>query len=166
MMGTTSEKKVEQEALVITRTFEAPRERVWKAWTDPQQMMCWWGPEHFSVPVCKIDLRPGGKYLFCMRSPEGRDYWSTGVYSEIIPFERLVCSDSFADEQGNVVPATYYGMEADFPLELLVTVTFKENEKGQTVLTLRHAGLPAGQHGESTKASWNESFDKLARCLR
>jgi uncharacterized protein YndB with AHSA1/START domain len=159
------EKDAEEHELVIMRTFAAPREQVWKAWTDPEQMMCWWGPEHFTSPVCKIDLRLGGKYLFCMRSPQGQDFWSTGVYREIIPFERLVCTDSFSDEQGNIVPATHYGMEADFPLELLVTVTFEEYKKGQTVLTLRHAGMPAGQMGELAEAGWNGSFDKLAECL-
>jgi uncharacterized protein YndB with AHSA1/START domain len=71
--------------LIITRIFDAPRELVWKAWTEPEQLMRWWGPKSFTSPVCKIDLRVGGVYLYCMRSPEGQDYWNTGVYKEIIP---------------------------------------------------------------------------------
>ena len=86
--------------LVITRVLDAPREAVWKAWTDPTRFMLWWGPKGFISPACKIDLRVGGKYLACMRSPEGQDYWSTGVYREIVPRERIVCTDNFADERG------------------------------------------------------------------
>jgi len=77
-----------------------------------------------------------------MRSPDGKDFWSTGVYREIKPLNKIVYTDSFADEKGNVVPATHYGFGSDFPLERLVTVTCEESE-GKTKLTLRHAGLPA-----------------------
>ena len=154
-----------QQELVITRVFDAPRELVWKAWTEPDRLMQWWGPKGFTAPVCQIDLRVGGKYLNCMRSPEGKDYWSTGVYREIVPLERIVCTDSFADEHGNVVPATHYGMSPDSPLEMLVTVTFEEHE-GNTTMTLRHAGLPPGQDQDMAGAGWNESFDKLAESLR
>jgi len=66
--------KTAVQELVMERILDAPRERVWKAGTDPEQMMRWWGPERFTAPVCKIDLRVGGKYHFCMRSPEGKDY--------------------------------------------------------------------------------------------
>ncbi|HEY6008537.1 MAG TPA: SRPBCC domain-containing protein [Geobacteraceae bacterium] len=150
--------------LVITRIFEAPRELVWKAWTEPERSKRWWGPKGFTTPFCRIDLRVGGAYLYCMRSPEGQDYWGTGVYREIVPLERLVCTDSFADENGQVVPAAHYGMTGEWPLELLVTVTFEERD-GKTRLTLRHAGLPAGEMREQCAAGWNESFDKLAACL-
>ena len=102
------------EELVITRVLDAPREAVWNAWTDPTRFMLWWGPKGFLSPACKIDLRVGGKYLACMRSPEGQDYWSTGVYREIVPMERLVCTDSFADAKGNVVPASHYAMQGDW----------------------------------------------------
>jgi uncharacterized protein YndB with AHSA1/START domain len=150
--------------LVITRIFDAPRELVWQAWTEPERLMRWWGPKGYTAPVCKVDLRVGGKYLCCMCSPEGQDFWSTGVYKEIVPPSLLVCTDSFADDKGNVVPATHYGMGADFPLELQVTVTLAE-EAGKTRMTLRHLGLPAGEMSEMCKAGWNESFDKLAASL-
>jgi uncharacterized protein YndB with AHSA1/START domain len=91
--------------LIITRVFDAPRELVWKAWTEPERVKQWWGPRGFTSPFCKIDLRVGGSYLFSMRSPDGQDFWSTGVYREIIPQERIVATGSFADEKGNVVPA-------------------------------------------------------------
>lgn len=150
--------------LVITRVFLAPREHVWKAWTDPEHLMRWWGPEGFSSPACRIDLRVGGSYVFCMRSPDGQDYWSTGVYRELVEPERLVATDSFADENGRPVPASHYGMPGDWPSEMLVTVTFEEHEGG-TKMTLRHEGLPAGEMGDMTATGWNESFDKLAAAL-
>ena len=151
--------------LIITRVFDAPRELVWKAWTEPERLMRWHGPRGFTSPYCTINLRVGGKYLSCMQSPEGKDYWSTGVYLEIVKPERIVCTDSFADEKGNVVPATHYGMEADFPLELKVTITFEELN-GKTKMILRHAGLPSGLMTEMTNQGWNESFDKLAESLK
>lgn len=147
--------------LVITRIFDAPRELVWQAWTVPEHFMRWWGPKGYTTPACQIDLRVGGTYLNCMRSPEGQDYWSTGVYREIVPMERIVCTDSFADEHGNVVPATHYDMGADIPLEMLVTVTL-EDVGGKTKMTLTHAGLPAGEDQDGANQGWNESFDKLA----
>ncbi len=102
----TSEGQARKPELVITRIFDAPRELVWQAWTDPKQLVKWWGPKNFTAPVAKIDLRVGGKYLYCMRSPESQDYWSTGTYREVVPPERLVCTDSFADADGNVVPGS------------------------------------------------------------
>jgi len=151
--------------LTIRRVFKAPRQRVWQAWTEPEQVMRWWGPGGYTSPSCRIDLRVGGAYVFCMRSPEGQDVWSTGTYREIVPLQRLVCTDSFADEQGNVVRASHYGIEDDFPLELQVTVTF-EGQNGRTAMTLRHAGFPPGLVAEMTAAGWNESFDKLAQAVR
>ncbi len=164
-MVTTNSEPTPGREILITRVFDAPRELVFKAWTDPGMLMRWWGPKSFTAPHCAIDLRVGGKYLFCMRSPEGQDYWSTGVYREIVPPERLVMTDSFADADGNVVPATHYGMGADIPLELHVTVTFEEFE-GKTRMTLRHVGFPPGEMSDLVGAGWNESFDKLAEALK
>ena len=154
----------EDEELVIERVFDASRELVWRAWTDPVCIMRWWGPEGFTAPVAKIELRVGGRYLFCMRSPEGNDFWSTGVYSKIAEGELLVFTDSFSDAMGNVVPASYYDMGEGWPLELPVTVTFEEQD-GTTKMTVRESGIPSGEMREMTGAGWNESFDKMARIL-
>jgi uncharacterized protein YndB with AHSA1/START domain len=151
--------------LVITRVFDAPRERVFRAWTEPERLMRWWGPNGFTTPVCRIDPRPGGVWHSCMRSSEGRDYWSRGVYREIVVPERIVCTDAFADEQGNQVPPTHYEMGADWPSETLLTVTFAERD-GRTTLTLRHAALPAsGTEREMCEQGWGESLDRLAAYL-
>ncbi|MFV8344071.1 SRPBCC family protein [Flavobacterium sp. XS2P39] len=158
---TTSSTKQE---LLIVREYEAPREVVWSAWTDPTKFMEWWGPKNFTCPFCEIDFKVGGKYRYCMRSPEGQDYWGTGTFTEIVPMKRITYTDSFADEKGNVVPSTYYGMEG-FPLELQVTVTFEAHD-AKTKMTLTHAGIPSGKMTDLTKASWNESLDKLAASLK
>ena len=150
--------------IVMTSVFDAPRELVWRAWTEPDLFMRWWGPKGFTTPHCEIDLRVGGRLLNCMRSPEGQEFWSTGVYREIVEPTRLVYTDSFADEKGNVVPASHYGVTGDVPLEMLVTVTF-EDLGGKTRMTLRHEGLPAGEMREGAGTGWSESFDKLAEVL-
>jgi uncharacterized protein YndB with AHSA1/START domain len=157
----TEEKRNE---FVITRTFDASRAAVWNAWTDPEQMKKWWGPKNFTAPVVKIDFRVGGKYLSCMRGPDGKDYWSTGVYKEIDAPQRLVVTDSFADEKGNPVPASYYGMGGDWPEELTVTLKLDEQD-GETTMTLTHAGIPV-ETREMCIQGWNESFDKLAASLK
>jgi len=100
-----------------------------------------------------------------MRGPDGKDYWTTGVYREIVPFKRIVYTDSFADAQGNAVPASHYGMPGDWPQELLVTITFEERG-GKTEMTLQHAGIPEGEMSEQTAAGWNQSFDKLAESFK
>ncbi|MEK7673208.1 MAG: SRPBCC domain-containing protein [Patescibacteria group bacterium] len=151
--------------LVITRTFNAPRQKVWDAFTKPEDCMKWWGPKDFTSPACKIDLRVGGKYLFCMQDKEGKKFWSTGTYKEINPIEKIVCTDSFSNENGDIVSAETYGMK-DFPLELEVTFVFEDIEGSRTKLTLTHVGIPKGEIVEMTHASWNQCLDKLEADLK
>jgi uncharacterized protein YndB with AHSA1/START domain len=150
----------EERELVITRVFDAPRDLVFEAWTEPEHLRRWWGPKGFTTPVCRIDLRKGGAYLYCMRSPEGKDYWGKGVYREVVKPERIVCTDSFADEKGNTVSPKQYGMGPDWPAEALITVTFAERG-GKTWFTLKHAPLKPGPERDMCQQGWNESLDKL-----
>lgn len=150
--------------LVIERVFDAPRELVWKTWTEADGVKRWWGPKDFTAPSVKMDLRVGGIYLYCMRAPDGKDYWSTGTFRDIVPLERIVATDSFADKDGNIVAATYYGMSADIPLELVLSVTFQDIG-AKTKLILRHAGMPPGTDRELARQGWNESLDKLSGVL-
>ncbi len=146
--------------ITITRVIDAPREVVWKYWTDPDYAKRWWGPKDFTAPHVSIDLRVGGRYLNSMQAPDGKKYWSTGIFEEIVPPEKLVMTGSFADESGNVMPAFYYDMEGDFPLSLQITVTL-EGEGGKTKMTLRHAGFSEGAGKRLAEQGWNESFDKI-----
>lgn len=157
------------EALVIERIFDAPREKVWKAWTDPEMIKKWWGPKDFTAPFAKIDLREGGKYLLCMHGAPGpgrekRDFWSTGTYREIVPMEKLKITDNFSDERGNIVPASYYGMKGEWPFELEIKIKF-EDADGGTKMTLKHKGIPVGENREGAQMGWSQSFDKLARLI-
>lgn len=90
--------------IVFTRVFNAPRDLVWKMWTEPQHLTHWWGPKYFTTPVCRVDLRPGGKWHHAMRDPDGNAYWSLGIYREIVPPERLAYTDAFSNEQGDTIP--------------------------------------------------------------
>lgn len=155
----------ETKPLIIVREFDAPREAVWRAWTDPALFARWWGPEHFTGHVAHMDVQPGSHYHWAMLDPEGNKYWSTGTFHEVVAPERLVFSDSFADADGNVIPAAAYGMGDDFPDETLVTVTLEALPGSRTRLTLVNAGVPEGQMREMSSAGWLQSFDKLAATL-
>src|SRR5579862_7545096 len=104
------------EAFVITRVFDAPRELVWQVWTDPKHLTNWWGPKGLTMTACKVDLRPGGLFHYGMKTPDGHEMWGKFVYRQIIPPERLVLVVSFSDEQGGI---TRHPMSATWPLEVL-----------------------------------------------
>jgi uncharacterized protein YndB with AHSA1/START domain len=146
--------------LVITRVVDAPRSLVFKAWTEPEHFVRWMGPNGFTTPFCKMDVRPGGVTHFCMRSPEGRDYWGLWVYREVVAPERIVFTDSFADEEGNPVEPRHYGMP-DWPFESLVTVTLTEDQ-GKTELTLHHAVDLSVAESSGAAQGWSECLDRLA----
>ena len=152
----TSEK---QETVSIKRTFNLPLSNVWKAWTDPESFKKWWGPKGYTCLTCTIDFKVGGLYLNSMQAADGHEIWTTGIYKEIMPLEKLVYTDSFADSKGNIVPASFYKMPGEWALELIVTVEFKE-VKGRTNITLEQVGLPA-EMGEECMKGWQSSFDKL-----
>lgn len=159
----------ETKTIVIERVFDAPLERVWKAWTDPKEYKKWWGPKDWTAPEVQIDFREGGKFRACMRgamepgSPE-QDYWTGGVYQEIVPMKKIVVTDYFTDPEGNKINAREVGMPGEWPDEMLVTVTFEDVEDGKTKLRLVHEGHPANFAGEAGQG-WNESLDKMATSL-
>lgn len=161
-------KNAKTKRILITRIFDAPVERVWKAWTDPVEAMKWWGPKDFTSPMCKIDLRVGGKYLFCMHGPAGspfdKDMWSAGEYKEIVPMKKIVATDHFADEKGNYVSPKDFGMPGEWPDEMIVTTTFESLPGNKTKLTLEHLGHPVEMEKDATMG-WNQSLDKFAAAL-
>lgn len=147
--------------IVITRVFDAPRELVYKACTDAQLIRHWWGPEDFDIIHCELDPRPGGTFRYCMRSPEGQEFWGIATYRELVPGERIVFDDSFSDAEGNIVPAQHYGMSVDWPLKVPTTISLTE-DAGRTTLTLRISCAPENEaERELSKAGWIGSFDRL-----
>jgi uncharacterized protein YndB with AHSA1/START domain len=150
--------------LLLTRVFDAPRSAVWSAWTEPAKMRKWWGPEHFTCPGAEIDLRVGGAYLLGMRSADGREFWSTGIYREIVSQEKLLYTDSFSDAAGKIIPAASLGLPGHWPDVQTVTVTFADLGTEKTLLTVHQESQPMEWH-DMTSSGWSSSFDKLARLL-
>jgi uncharacterized protein YndB with AHSA1/START domain len=139
--------------LVISRTFAAPRALVFKAWSSAEHMKRWFSPEGYSVPEAEIDFRPGGVCAICMRSPEGQDHWSRGVYVEIAPPDRLVFTAGIA-----------VGNEQKFTAH--TTITFEDEGPG-THMTVRQV---YEMHDESylfavkgAPEGWRTTLDKLER---
>jgi len=152
----------EKERMVITRVFDAPRALVWKAWTDPQYVMQWWGPKGFTAPVCKIDFRVGGKFLCCMKSPDGQEGWTGGEYYEIVPHEKIVYSMYFADSKGNKVDPAQLGIEHQAIENARDMVIFEDYGNGQTKLTLIGNETMEDAKNSGQLEGWNEILDKVA----
>lgn len=127
--------------LEITRTFNAPRDLVFKAWTDLEHLKHWWGPKGSVINISKFDLQPGGIFHYSMQTPDGRQMWGKFVFREVAGPGKLVFVNSFSDLQGNTVRAPFNEL---FPLEILNIVTFTE-QGGQTTLTLRGGPIQAAE---------------------
>jgi uncharacterized protein YndB with AHSA1/START domain len=141
--------------VVITRDFDAPRDLVFKAWTDPKHVAQWWGPHGFTNPVCKWDARPGGAIYVEMTDPDGVVYPMRGVFHEVTAPERLVfTSTALHDEDGSP------------HLEVLTTITLEEHESGKTRFTLRAEVVRATPQAAGALAGmevgWSQSLEKLA----
>lgn len=154
-----------QNEVVIHRVFDLPVNKVWRALTESEEFKKWWGPTGFTCPSSKMEARVGGKYLNCMRGPDGKEWWSTGVVKEFKPGKKLVLSDSFSDKNGNIKSASAdYGMQGDWPMQFLITFELEEAD-GATKLKLHHEGIPEEAHDDCVKG-WNESFDKLEENIK
>jgi uncharacterized protein YndB with AHSA1/START domain len=141
---------------IISRVFDAPRELVWRVWTQPEHMTKWWGPVGLTMLACKVDLRPGGLCHYGMRTPDGPEMWGKFVYREITPPEKLVFVNSFSDAQGGI---TRHPLSATWPLEVLNTMTLTEKD-GKTTLTLRGGPINATEEERRTFATSFDSMNK------
>jgi uncharacterized protein YndB with AHSA1/START domain len=156
----------QQFEFVIKRTFNAPRRRVWQAWTEAKHLGKWWGPEGFDIVSVKLDLRPGGACHYLLRSPDGQDMWGKFVFREIVPQERLVFVLSFSDAEGRL---TRHPMSPDWPLTMLSTVTFADTGTGKTTITVKKMPYEATEAerktfedgAESMRQGWTGTFDRL-----
>lgn len=153
------------EDFVISRTFRAPRDLVFKIWTQREHLMKWFGPKGFTIPQCTNDFRPGGTLLYCMRSPAGPDMWGKWTYREIVPPRRLVFVMSFSDAAGGL---TVHPMMPDWPRETLSTVVFTEHGD-KTTVTIRWSALNAtaaerkvfNTSHDSMRQGWGGTLEKL-----
>ena len=148
-----------EQIIVISRVFDAPRELVFEAFTDPKHLVQFWGPKGFSCPACKVDLRVGGEFRLDMTGPDGNSYPCVGTYRDIKRPERIVY-DSTADDG--------HPCGAGLPPRSVVTMTFID-QGGKTRLTI-HTRLPSETARAAAIAGgfnqgWNDSLNKLAALL-
>jgi len=156
---------VERRNLVVTRVFDAPVERVWKAWTDPQKVMQWWGPIGFSSPSAQMDFREGGTSLVCMRASKefgGQDFYSTWAYTKIVPMRSIEYIHNLADKNGQKADPVKLGMPPDFPRDQRHLVTFKDLGNGKTEMTVTEFDWTVGRMQQLAELGLNQCLDKMA----
>lgn len=129
--------ETQTKAFVTSRTFDAPREAVWKAWTDRDALTQWWGPKGCPIEVQAFDAKPGGIFHYSMALPNGDKWWGRFVYRDVEAPSRLVFVNSFSNEEGGIVRAPF---SAHWPMEVLNNVTFTENV-GKTTVKLEGGPL-------------------------
>jgi uncharacterized protein YndB with AHSA1/START domain len=167
--GAAQRTPIESGEFVFSRVIDAPRQRVWRAFTEAEQLAHWWGPKGFKLHVEKLDLRVGGIFLYRMRSAGGQEMWGRFIYREIAAPERLVYVLSFSDPQGGITRAP---MSETWPLQMLNIVTFSERDD-RTTVTLRGRAINATDEEratyvagfESMQAGFGGTFDQLAAYL-
>ena len=155
---------------IISRVYDAPRDLVYRCFTEPERMKHWWGPKGFTVIKSSMDLRVGGIYHYGLRSPEGQTIWGKFVYREIVAPERLVFVNSFSDEQGGL---TRHPMSLTWPIEMLSVFLFEEVAGNKTRFTVKWSPLNATAEERATfaaghdsmKGGWTGTMDKLAEYL-
>jgi len=153
----------------ISRAFNVSRERLWKAWTEREQLMQWFGPKGFTMAIANLDFRPGGTFHYCLQSADGQRMWGKFVYREIVAPERIVLVNSFSDEKGGIAR---HPMSPTWPLETLSTFRLSEQD-GKTTSTVEWTPLHATADEQKTfdsshegmKAGWGGTFDQLAAYL-
>jgi uncharacterized protein YndB with AHSA1/START domain len=138
--------------LVISRAFDAPRALVFAAWTDPARLVRWWGPKGFRTPSCKMDVREGGAFRICMRSPEGTDHWVQGVFREVVKPERLAFTWAWEDEDGKPKHET------------VVRVDFTE-QGGKTRLRMQQGAFESATARDQHESGWGSALDCLDEYL-
>ncbi len=154
---------------VISRTFNAPRDRVWTACTNVDHMEQWFSPKGFRTRVATMDLRPGGMYHYCLASPEGQEIWGKFVYREIDPPNRIVFVNSFSDADGGI---TRHPMSPGWPLQMLSTFTFQDDDE-KTTFTVNWSPIdPSAEERktfdeghESMTQGWTGTLDQLEEYL-
>jgi uncharacterized protein YndB with AHSA1/START domain len=155
---------------VISRVFDAPRDLVWKCFTEPERMAKWWGPKGVTAGIAKLDLRPGGMCLYSMATPDGKVMWGKSAYREIKAPERLVFINSFSDENAGL---TRHPLAPTWPLQMMTVITFEEQPGGKTKLTIRWSPLnPTAEEQQtfdaghdSMRMGWTGSLEQLEAYL-
>lgn len=157
--------KIVKQDFVLTRVFDAPVERVWKLWTEPELVKRWWGPDRFTCPVAKIDFRVGGTSLVGMHNPQFGENFSTWHYREIEPLERIVYIHNLADKDGNKVDPAAMGFPTEFPQDVLNTVVFTRLGKDRTEMVITEHAWPMIPMRDFAKLGLEQCMAKMAAAL-
>jgi uncharacterized protein YndB with AHSA1/START domain len=148
--------------VVVTRSFDAPQERVWRAWSDADDVMQWWGPQGFTSPTCRMDFREGGTTLVCMRSDQSGELYNTWTYRSIEPMDRIEFVMAFADQDGNRVSPAQLGLPPAIPEEVRHEVTLTAIDDTATELTVHESSYPSAEIADVSRAGLEECLDKMA----
>jgi uncharacterized protein YndB with AHSA1/START domain len=151
--------------MIVTPDSMLPVERVWQAWSDPEQVMRWWGPQGFSSPLCRMDFREGGTTLVSMRSDPGWEIFNTWTYRSIRPMEKIEFVQRFAESDGNQVSPAGLGLPPTIPDEVPHEVSFSRIDDATTEMTVREFGYPDAQTAGMSKAGMEQVLDKLAELV-
>jgi uncharacterized protein YndB with AHSA1/START domain len=154
--------------MVLTRTFDAPVSEVWRAWTEGDYILEWWGPSGFTAPVAEMDVREGGSSLVGMRAPDemgGFEHFNTWSYGQIVPEARLEFISRFADRQGNAIDPASVGIPPGIPEEVPHVLTFASRPDGGTDFTVTEYGYTSPEVVELSRAGMDQCLDKLAALL-
>jgi uncharacterized protein YndB with AHSA1/START domain len=151
--------------LVVTRVFDAPVERVWRAFSEAEQVMRWWGPNRFSCPIARMDFREGGTSLVCMRAPAefgGQDMYNTWTYRQIVPHRSIEYVLDWADADGRRIDPTSIGLPPDMPRDVRHVVTFRDAGEDKTEVTMTEFGYLSDRIMDLSKRGLEECLDKMA----
>jgi uncharacterized protein YndB with AHSA1/START domain len=154
---TTEAQSAPTQDFSISRTFDAPRQRVWQAWTDPQALAQWWGPKGCKIRVIKLDVKAGGAFHYAMEFQPGHEMFGRFVYREIAAPERIVFVNSFSDAAGGITRAPFPQLGDTWPLEVLNNLTPTEQD-GRTTVSLRGAPINATDEERKTFAGMTDSM--------
>lgn len=148
----------------IEYLFNADIERVFKAWTDPEQLVQWYAPDGCTIRFKSIEVKPGGKFHSCISNPQSGDCWATGEYLEIIPNEKIAFTLMNADENGTPINPADIGMDPEWPAKTLVTVTFVE-ENLKTKMHLHQTVSTAIAQKTGAYPSWIQMLENMNSLL-
>ncbi|MEO6523096.1 MAG: SRPBCC domain-containing protein [Mucilaginibacter sp.] len=147
--------------ILITHIFDAPVSLVFKAWTNPEQLVQWYAPNGCSINFIEIDISEGGNYYSCITTSTGYKCWCKGTYLEIVSNSKIVQTMNMADEHGNLVEPAVIGMDPEWPKETLLTITFEEQDN-KTKLTLHQTASEVVAKRTGAYQSWGQMLDNLA----
>jgi uncharacterized protein YndB with AHSA1/START domain len=149
----------------VVRTYNAPLDLVWRAWSDPEQVKRWWGPNYFISSYCVMDFREGGRTVVSMRPPDGRDVFTEWLYQHIVPLERIEFVQNIVDKNGALVENDFSDPESNAPQHIRTVAVF-QTHGARTILTVTEHDHPGGDVFRLAKTRLEQTLDRLGTSLQ